>query len=146
MHNVSVSGIVWIGSVPSATDLDLAQRRGIERVIDLSAGDARPRYDLSAACERLGLTCVEIGLRAKDEIPDDAVDCVVRLLGQDDAPKTLLFCEDGSTAALFLAIHRVVTEGVSLERALLEARRCGMASGPPEELVRTHVARLSRDR
>lgn len=143
MHNVSVSGVVWIGGHPDPDDLDLAQRRGVSRVIDVSSLAARSNYDLWTTCKELGLRCFEIGVRSADDIPDAAVDQVVRLLGEGEP--TLLFSEDGSTAALFFAIHRVVNEGVELERALLEAKRSGMASGRPEAFVRAQVTRLGAE-
>lgn len=147
MHNVSVSGDIWMGSCPDADDLDLAARRGIARVIDLrstaerrvSGEDGR---ELAPACAELDLELVEADVPEDlARVSDAAVDQVLELLGRGDA-KTLLLCRDGRRSALFFAIHRVVHEGVALEEALLEARRCGVPPGPDEDFVRAQVRRL----
>ena len=148
MHNVSVSGDIWMGSSPNPADLDLAARRGIERVVDLrSDGERRVSgeagRELVRVCQELDLDLVEV------EVPEDltttdalAVEQVVALLGDRDS-KTLLLCRDGRRSAVFFAIHRVVNEGISIEDALLEARRCGMPSGRDEAFLRSEVDRLS---
>lgn len=146
MRNVSFSGEYWLGSIPSAADLDLARRRGIERVIDLCTPDELPAYDLPLTCRTLGLEFVDAGLHSATDISDGSVDRVVALLGEADMPKTLIFCGSGSTSAMFFAIHRVVNEGLELDEALLEARRSGMAPGEQETFVRRQVERIDSSR
>ena len=151
MRNVSVSEGIWFGSVPNAEDLDLARRRGIERVVDLrptSQIDAPPGGFEPAPCP-VGEACQELELEwTVPGLPDDPtttraslVDCVLDSL-DGDAPRVLLYCADGSTCALFFAIHRVVNQGVDLESALLEARRAGVQGAAGEEFIRREVARL----
>ena len=145
MHNVFVHERVWFGGTPSAEDLDLAQRRGIEQVIDLCTPTESPEYDLRGECNRLGLRWRDIGLRSDGEIPDSAVDLVLALLVDPTEPETLMYCGDGSRCAMLFAIHRVVNGGVWIDDALLEARRAGMRSDSAEEFVRRQVDRLCAD-
>lgn len=143
MHNVSVSGEIWFGGVPTSEDLDLARRRGITHVIDLCTPEERPDFEVSRACERLGFACFDPGLVAADAISDQVVDQVLAQLNVDDRGPTLIFCGTGGRSAMFFAVHRVVDQGVPLERALVEARRAGMKPGDSEEFVRAQVERLT---
>lgn len=141
MRNVSSVGSVWLGGLPSIQDLDLAKRRGIERVIDLRIPEEALDYDVRAECARLELECIAVNLRAADDLPDSAVDLVVRSLADEERP-TLVFCADGSRSAMFFAIHRVVNGDLDVEEALYEARCAGMQPGVPEEFVRAQITRL----
>lgn len=144
MHNVSVSGSLWFGSLPAAADLDLAHRRGIETVIDLTTPAEAQGYDVASVCKELGMRYVSIGVECRDCIDDPLVDEVLAALRTADGGPLLLFCNNGSRAAMIVAIHRCVDEGVSLEEALTEARRAGMKPGEPELFVKNQVARLSK--
>lgn len=147
MNNVSVSGNIWMGSAPAPDDLDLAARRGIERVIDLRSSAerevaGRATEEFVAACQELGLELLEV------EVPEDlsatrnsTVDEVVSLLA-DHESRTLLLCRDGRRSAVFFALHRIVNEDVSVEDALVEARRCGMAPGEDEAFLLRQSQRL----
>jgi len=146
MRNVSRSGDIWFGGVPSPEDLDLARRRGIERVVNLCTPDQQPEYAIDREIDALGFKRVDVQLISRTNIPDDVVTLVVRALGADEIPRTLIFCGDGSRSAMFFAIHRVLNEGVPLEEALVEARSSGMRAGDPEEFVRQQVARLQAQR
>lgn len=141
MHNVSAIDGIWLGGLPTVDDLDLARRRGIERVIDLRIPEEPLVYDLRAECARLELECISVNLQAADDLPNSAVDIVLQGLSEPDL-KTLIFCGDGSRSAMFFAIHRVVQGGLDLEEALYEARCAGMQPGSSEDFVRLQVERL----
>ena len=142
MHSVSVGGAIWIGGYPSADDLDLAHRRGIRTAIDLSTPDEAPGYDVAAACKKLGIEYVSMSVESKKCIGDECVDRVLEELRRRSREPMLLFCGDGSRAAMLFAIHRTVDDGLALEQALVEARRAGMKPGHPEVFVRAQVVRL----
>ena len=141
MHNVSVSDGFWFGGQPTAEDLDLAQRRGIERVIAVVEIDPS-ELALSELCAQYGLECIELGVVEGEPIPDATVDRTLALLDDEASSHTLMFCPDGSWCAMLFAIHRVVQEGMSVDEALVEAHRSGMRPGESEEFVRASVARL----
>lgn len=128
---------LWFGSAPSEADLELAQRRGIQRVIDLCP---RSQQEIASLCANLRLEYigVPVSAAARDRV---ALDHVLALLGEDQPPRTLMFCEDGSVCAMLFAIHRVVHQGLPLADALLEARTAGLSGQPQEACVRSEVAR-----
>jgi protein tyrosine phosphatase (PTP) superfamily phosphohydrolase (DUF442 family) len=142
MRNVSGDGAVWIGSYPTVEDLDLALRRGIRFAIDLSMPDEAAGYDVASACSEHNIAYLAMRVDDKKEIGDARVDRVLAELRAHARQPMLLFCGDGSRAAMLFAIHRAVQEHVSLDQALVEARRAGMKPGQPEQFVRAQVARL----
>ncbi len=144
MHNVSVSDDLWFGGQPTSDDLDLARRRGIQRIIAVFMPGELGDLDLEGTCEALGFEeCISIEIPAGQAIAAEAVDQVIDLLGEPDRPRTLLFCRDGSVSAMLFAIHRRVNEDMPLEQAIAEARRSGMRTGAESEaFVRNQVLRL----
>ncbi len=144
MHNVSVSDGLWFGGQPTTEDLDLARRRGIQRIIAVHMPGELGDLDLEGICQSLGFTdCVSIEIPEDQAIPSQAVDQVIDLLGETPRPRTLLFCRDGSVSAMLFAIHRSVNEDMPLEQAIAEALRSGMRTGAKSEtFVRDQVLRL----
>lgn len=143
MRNVSVSDEVWIGSFPSAADLDLAHRRGIATIIDLATPQETPAYDVAATCARVSIHYISAGIESNGCVSDAIVDRVLAELCKPEQRPLLLVCGNGSRAAMLFAIHRAVDEGLSLADALVDARRAGMKPGHPEVFVRRQVERLT---
>lgn len=142
MNNVSMAGPLWIGGMPTAEDLELAQRRGIERVIDVSVPSEPRTLDIPSECRVLGVEYQTLGLVDEGLLTSESVDLFLEELGDGDIPPTLMFCGTGSRCAMYLAIYRATRLGVPLEKALIEARRAGMEAGAPAAFVRAEVARL----
>jgi hypothetical protein len=142
MRNVSLLETVWVGSHPSPEDLDLADRRGISRTIDVSLPGEHAGFDIAEACEKLGIEYVRVG--SGSSIPDDGeIDRTLEELRRGGTQSTLLFSGHGDRAAMILAVWRALDGGIGVDEAIHEARRSGMKPGAPVEFVRTQVARLS---
>ncbi|MAF64939.1 MAG: hypothetical protein CMJ84_04675 [Planctomycetes bacterium] len=144
MRNVFVVDGIWLGSTPAWEDLELAERRGVECVIDLSAAGESTDLDVAATCARFGMEYVRVGEDDSSLPSETAVDEVLARFGRADRPRTLVFCGSGARCVALMAIHRTVVVGVPLEQALAEARRAGMTPGGGEEFVREQVGRLAR--
>jgi hypothetical protein len=143
MHNVSVRETVWTGSHPTPEDLDIADRRGIGRALDISLPEEQLGFDVGETCERLGMEYVRLQRGSAGRIPDDeAVDELLEELRRANVP-TLLFSGNGDRAAMVCAVWRVVECGIPVDEAIDEARRSGMKPGAPVAFVRAQVARLS---
>lgn len=139
MHNVSRIGDLWFGGSPTAEDLDLARRRGIERIVDLTSRAEAPDYEVGAVVAGQDREYHDLRIETEEEIPDGTVDRALELLA-DDKP-TLMFCGDGARCALIIAIHRVVDQEVPIDRALLDARRCGIDTDH-EAFIRRQIDRV----
>ena len=145
MTNVCFYGQLWVGGQPSAEALELAARRGVELVIDLSR-EGELEFDASAVCQREGLEyqavpCFGLG---EDEqgIDEFALDAVLELLDEHAGRPTLMFSRSGSEAALVFALHRGSSAGLSIEEAVAEARRAGLKPGVSEDELREQLQRL----
>lgn len=140
MRNVSVSGVIWFGGAPSEADFELAQRRGVKTVIDLSTPAEQIPVDAAEVCARLGMEYHHPAVPSDAEPGGELVDLVIGMLARDKHEPKLLFCESGSRCAMFLAIFRATEVGVPLEAALVEARRACMRP-QDEDFVRAQVLR-----
>lgn len=139
LRQVSLCSGIWFGSAPAPEDLDLARRRGVRRVLVID--DAGPE-GVEALCDELELELLRFRIRGARVDEGEAREVVGLLSGNGTEARdgdTLLYSEDGSMAAALFAVHRVLHDGVALERALVEARRAGMRSDD-EDLVRRLVS------
>jgi protein tyrosine phosphatase (PTP) superfamily phosphohydrolase (DUF442 family) len=143
MSNVSEIDGVWIGSRPSLSDLDLARRRGIGVVLDLSPAGDDAGYDLPAACATRRIAYIRLDVR-KTMLPDETVDRVLAELRRPDRGPVLVFCSDGSRAAMLFAIWRALDGGIGVDEAIVEARRSGMKPGVQESFVRLQVGKRTQ--
>ncbi|MFT7487370.1 MAG: hypothetical protein ACI9F9_003231 [Candidatus Paceibacteria bacterium] len=152
MRNVSTMGPIWFGGMVCEQDMNLARRRGVKRVIDLSTPNEKGACSIAAACERYGMEYMTAAIREGGSPSDEAVDFVMEWLS-DGCPRvvdgthrglpTLMIDGSGGRGASFVAIYRVHWLGVPIEEALIEARRAGMRPGSPEVFVRAQVERIA---
>ncbi len=143
MSNVSEIDGVWIGSRPSPADLDLARRRGIGVAIDLSPPGDDAGFDLPAACATRRIAYLRLDVK-KTGVPDETVDRVLAELRRADRGPVLVFCSDGSRAAMMFAIWRALDGGIGVDEAIVEARRSGMKPGVQESFVRLQVGKHAK--
>lgn len=144
MTNVSVCGDLWVGGQPHRDDLDLASRRGIELILDLS-GPGELGFDPAATCRRLKMLYVSAPLRIaeSDDFRQEDLNRVLEILEYQQGRTMLMFSSSGSEAALAFALHRARTEGLTSEEAELEARRAGMKPGRAVKLLKQQFELLS---
>lgn len=143
MSNVSEIDGVWIGSRPSPADLDLAHRRGIGVAIDLSLPGDEAGYDLPASCATRRIAYLRLDVK-KSGLPDETIDRVLAELRRPDRGPVLVFCSDGSRAAMMFAIWRALDGGIGVDEAVVEARRSGMQPGVQESFVRLQVGKRTK--
>jgi len=141
MLNTHQCGVFWVGGRPSEEDLDLANRRGIKTIVNAATPSECVEYDLAKVCSSYELGIIDLGV-SDEGITSADVDFFLQQI--DGAPEgdVLLFCGNGSRAAMLFAIYRATRVGVPVDEAIVEARRAGMKPGRPEEFIREQVARL----
>ena len=144
MSNVSEIDGVWIGSRPSSSDLDLARRRGIGVALDLSPIEDEPGYDLPAACATRNITYLRLEVTKSGGLADETIDRVLAEVRRKDRGPVLIFCSDGSRAAMMFAIWRALDGQIGVDEAIVEARRSGMRPGVQESFVRLQVERRTQ--
>ena len=143
MLNSHQCGLFWFGGRPSQADLDLANRRGIKTIVNAATPSECVEFDLASVCNGFELGIVDLTI-PDEGIRDEDVDFFLEQI--DGAPDgdVLLFCGNGSRAAMLFAIYRATRVGVPVDEAIMEARRAGMKPGDPEQFVRQQVVRLGQ--
>ena len=133
---------IYVCSKPDAEALELAERRGVEVVIDLRdvIPDDPEAFDIARGVRDLGLRYEWIPFQS-GLIEDEAVDQVMDQLTAEGRGQVLVFSETGARGAMLLAIYRTSVMDVSIGRALEDARRCGMKPGASEDQVRRQIVR-----
>ncbi len=133
---------IYVCSQPDAEALELAERRGVEVVIDLRdvIPDDPEEFDIARSVRDLGLRYEWIPFQS-GLIEDEVVDRAMDLLTAEGRGQVLVFSETGARGAMLLAIYRTSVMNVSISRALEDARRCGMKPGASEDQVRRQIVR-----
>ncbi len=144
LGNCTSWGAITTGAQPSPEVLALAAKRGYTRVINLrTAGEiASLPFDEAALCTELGLDYFWLPVRWS-EMGDADYDRILAELERPNAGKTLLHCASGNRTAVFVALERILKDGVPYEKALEDARLAGMKPSSEEPLA-TQFARLEK--
>lgn len=127
---------------PTASQLSWLRSTGAGEVLNLRKPDEHPEYDESAAAEQAGLDYCSLPYRTLDELTDEVFDTARRhLRDADNSGATIvLHCRTGNRVAPLWAAYRVLDRGVSIDRALFEARSMRMSAPGTEERIRSYIA------
>jgi len=145
MQNVSMIERLWFGGGVTEADIELAFRRGVKRVLDLSFQADELDFDLKLACDSYGIELVDADLGDGESLSGEDADLTLEIFRDTDSRPLLVLCEAGSNSAAFFALWRVLDHEMPLDLALDEARRAGMRPGVLEEYVISQHARLKED-
>ena len=126
-------------------DIELAFRRGVKRVLDLSFQADEFNFDLKLACESHGIELIDAGLNDAESLSGADADLTLEIFRDVDSRPLLVLCEAGSNSAAFFALWRVLDHEMPLDLALDEARRAGMRPGVLEGYVLAQHERLKED-
>ncbi len=143
LRNVSKCGEVWFGGGVSEGDVELAYRRGVKSVLDLSFPDEEPDFDIRRTCFDYGIALYDSDLLGADVLSDRNADEALDLFRDTEHHPLLVVCGTASNGATFFALWRALDHEMPLEDAIEEARRAGMRPGPLESYVRAQFERLS---
>ena len=146
MRNVSKCERIWFGGALTNEDVELARRRGVQSILDLSFSDEELGFDLGQACSEHGLALYHPNLLGPEDLTDRNAEVALDLLRDPARQPLLVVCSSGSNGAAFFALWRTLDHGMPLAEALEEARRSGMRPGPLEAYVREQAERLGRTR
>ncbi|MCE4224123.1 dual specificity protein phosphatase family protein [Methylobacterium sp. C25] len=116
-HRVG-SGLVWRSAQPTPHQLAWFKRQGVKSVISLRGGREHGSWPLQReACERQGLTLVDLVLRSREPPAKETIREAQALFAEIEYP-AVMHCKSGADraglgAALFLILH----EGVPVREA-----------------------------
>jgi hypothetical protein len=145
MENVSMCEGLWFGGGVTEADIELAFRRGVKRIFNLSFDADELAFDLESVCDSYGIELVDADLGDEESLSGEDADLALEILRDLDSRPLLVLCEAGSNSAAFFGLWRSLDHEMPLELALDEARKVGMRPGALEGFVRAQHARLSED-
>jgi uncharacterized protein (TIGR01244 family) len=127
MRNTTEWGDFYMGGQPTETELMLAAKRGVTRVINIRTDPeiASLSFDEAALCADLDIEYIHVPVNWQI-LTDDKFDLLLEVLNEEASGKTLFHCGSGNRVSVFVAAHRVMEAGVSYEDAVADARTAGM--------------------
>lgn len=130
LRNCTTWGQVTTGGQPSQEVLELAAKRGYTRVINLRSEPevAGNSFDEEALCKELGMEYFWQPVMWP-AMTDADYDRVLAELDRPVVGRTLMHCASANRTALFIALERMLHDGVSYEEALEDARMAGLKPG-----------------
>jgi uncharacterized protein (TIGR01244 family) len=144
LRNCTTWGQITTGGQPSPENLELAAKRGFTRVINLRTDPevAALPFDEAALCTDLGMDYYHFPVMWS-QMDDADYDAILSELEHSVEGRTLLHCASANRTAMFVAIERVLHDGVSYEDALEDARMAGLKPSSVEPL-QTQLERLGK--
>jgi uncharacterized protein (TIGR01244 family) len=130
---------VYLGSQPSAADLDELKKAGVKTVINLRH-ERELDFDESAVVAKLGMTYVHIPWQGPAELTDAVFDRGREVLASAERPLLLHCAASNRVGAIWLA-YRVLDGGASFDAALEEAKAVGLKTPEFGEKARDYVGR-----
>ena len=140
--NVHRFGDVWLAGQPRAEDLALAQERGVRTVLNLRHESEIRGFEEPLVVTELGMRYVSLPWNGPDELTDDVFDRARAVLDTAERP-LLLHCGSANRVGAVWIPWRVLDGGISVERAVAEAREIGLETPEYEAKAREYVARQS---
>lgn len=131
---------LFVSSQPAKEDFQEARNRGISTVINLRSPGETPNLDEEQVVEEQGMNYYNPDFSRPQELSDDIFDRVRELLRTAERP-ILLHCSSANRASATWLPYRVLDEGVSLDRALREAREMGLSSQALEDRALDYISR-----
>ncbi len=138
--NVHTCGSLFLAGQPGKDDIATIKDKGIKRVITLRT-DGEIDWDEAAMIKDAGLEFVKIAFREPDTLTDEVFDKVRKLLNDKEKTPTLLHCGSANRVGAVWLVHRVLDEGVPLEKAVEEAKTVGLRSEAYLEKARDYIQR-----
>ncbi len=130
---------VFLGSQPSAADLEQAKAGGITTLVDLRRPEEDRGFDEPAKAAEIGLAYVNLGYQAPDSLTDGLLDEARGLLRDRARRPIFLHCSSGNRVGAVWLAHRVLDAGLPWETALDEAKLVGLKLPAYEQRVRAYV-------
>jgi len=132
-----VLGEVYLGSQPSAADLEAVAGAGVHTIINLRH-ENEVDFDERATVEGLGMAYENLPYGSPAELDDGILDAGRALLREAKGP-VLLHCASCNRVGPIWIAHRVLDDGLDIEDAVAEAKTAGLRSAELEAKARAYV-------
>lgn len=133
-----IEGIIF-ASQPAVEDFATFRDMGVTLVLS-NRHEGELHFDERAVVEGLGMAYVNVPFSGGAQLTDDVIERSLEVLRTSERP-VLAHCQACNRTGAILMAHRVINEGVEIERAFEEAVRAGLRSRDYERVVRDYIAR-----
>lgn len=132
-----VVGNLYLAGLPAPVDFKQWKQAGIATVVSLLSEDEID-WDEAEAVRAAGMQFVSIPFGDDDEVFDRTRE----VLQQEAGKPLVLHCMSSNRVGSAWLTHRVLDQGVELERALNEAKQAGLRSSRLEERAVQYIERM----
>lgn len=139
VRNLSVAGDIYLAGQPAKDDFQLLKDRGVKTIINLRLPQESD-LDERGIVETLGMTYAALPWNGPDQLTDDRLDQMRRLLRDSERP-VVLHCASANRVGAGWVAYRVLDEGVDIEQAVAEAKAAGMRTPAYETKTRDYIER-----
>ncbi len=138
--NVHRLGDLFFSGQFTPEDVEVLKERGIKRVITLRT-DGEVDWDEEAALKAAGIELIKIPFRKPESLTDEVFDKARKTLSDDTSKKTLFHCGSANRVGGVWMTHRVLDQGVPMDKALEEAKTIGLRTPFIQEKAVDYIQR-----
>lgn len=136
--NVHSFNDILLCGQPTAEDFVVAKSRGIDLVITLRK-KGEVSWDEPKVVKELGMQFERISFGAPPTLTDEVFDKSVALLKKNRDKSIMLHCGSANRVGAIWLVHRVINDGVSVEKAQVEAKTVGLRTSGFEERALQYI-------
>jgi protein tyrosine phosphatase (PTP) superfamily phosphohydrolase (DUF442 family) len=133
-----IEGIIF-ASQPAVEDFAAFRDMGVTLVLS-NRHEAELDFDEREIVEGLGMVYVNVPFSGGAELTDEVIERSLEVLRTSERPM-LAHCQACNRTGAILMAHRVMNDGVEIERAFEEAVRAGLRNPEYERVVRDYIER-----
>ena len=138
--NVHSFGPLLLCGQPTAAEFAEAKARGIKTVITLRQ-EGEVDWDEAGTLKELGLDFHRIGFRTPDSLTDDVFDASLKFLSDAESSPVMMHCGSANRVGAIWLAHRVLSDGVAVADARVEAKAVGLKTLGYEAKALDYIAR-----
>jgi len=144
IRNIHAFGPILLCGQPSAEDLMASKERGVKVFVTLRT-EGEVGWDESAAVEELGLDFHRFGFRAPETLTEEIIDNSLKHLANANKKPVMLYCASANRVGAIWMAHRILHDGLTIEKARAEAKTVGLRTPGYEKIVLAYVEKQQNE-
>ena len=137
MHRI---GDLYVAGAVTPDDYPLLKELGVKTILNIRYDKETPGIDGDKLAEAQGITYIHLPWNGAEELTDDMLDAMRRVLREADRP-LLFHCGSANRVGAGWLAYRVLDEGVDLDTAVAEAKTFGLRTPAYETITVDYIKR-----